>query len=513
MSGSFRQRPAFPEPRTSWLSHGSLRLAESGRRQRAIRRSAAIVGGLLLLALAGAMIPRAGKAPSMAEANATVSSRALPLPAGPAGVASVVPPSARLGTSPEDSLLAAYQAWADGDVARARQISQDLARDHPTFPLGQLLLADLLATRSGRPSALGGSLQAQGATAELEPLQLEARRRLAALRDPPPVGQVPREFVALPPSIRNAVAVDASRSRLYLFNNGPEGLTLAGDYYVSLGKLGVAKRDSGDLRTPLGVYWITSSMAAHQIAPQFGAAALGINYPNAWDRHEGRSGSGLFVHGVPQDILARLPWATDGCVAMANEDLMQFAARLTPVDTPVLIARQLDWVPPQTAMQTAPDFRKAYDAWDRARRAGDASQVSIWYEAAALADGPIEQTPEARADLSLIAWNGDSAPMMIATARDAPDADGKPALAVRQYWIQRDGQWRIFFEGQVPGPIVVGAQRRTVTPAAPALAKNIAAGGQRRTVTPAAPVLAKKKVSPTRRRLAAGPAGAKSRRS
>jgi hypothetical protein len=54
--------------------------------------------------------------------------------------------------------------------------------------------------------------------------------------------------------------MDASRSRLYLFENTDKGLVLVADYYASVGKLGTEKVVEGDQRTPLGVYYITSRL-------------------------------------------------------------------------------------------------------------------------------------------------------------------------------------------------------------------------------------------------------------
>ena len=120
-----------------------------------------------------------------------------------------------------------------------------------------------------------------------------------------------------------------------------------------------------------------------------GLGALGINYPNAWDRSQGRSGRGLFVHGVPANTLARLPYATDGCVALANDDLLELAAATAPGQTPVLITQQLNWVEPQAAAQAATSFRAAYDSWDQARQAGDQAQASRWHDPLAQIDAAV----------------------------------------------------------------------------------------------------------------------------
>jgi L,D-transpeptidase YnhG len=50
-------------------------------------------------------------------------------------------------------------------------------------------------------------------------LREESQVRLRALRERPPEGTVPTQFLTLSSQRRHAIAVDASRSRLYLFEN------------------------------------------------------------------------------------------------------------------------------------------------------------------------------------------------------------------------------------------------------------------------------------------------------
>ncbi|MDH4393001.1 MAG: L,D-transpeptidase family protein [Aquabacterium sp.] len=407
--------------------------------------AACLLGGSIIAAL----WPAGGVAQSKAFA---------PTPAAAGGQAPVVSPASLLaGTDdgPEGRLMAAYQLLAAGDIAQATLLSEALATSHPNFALGQLLQADLLAARAGQVGALGSALAPVAASAraaegggDLAALQLEAQRRLDALRARPPEGTVPAELLLLPPSMRTVMVVDVSRSRLYLIGNGADGLTVLRDYYVSSGLQGVDKRIDGDQRTPLGVYWITNWLNAQHIDARFGQGAMGINYPNAWDRSLGRGGRGLFVHGVPADTLARLPQATDGCIALANDDLLELAAATAPGQTPVLIARQLNWVVPQAAAQGAAGFRAAYDSWNQARMAGDQDQARRWHDAGAQIEEAVAESRAPRQELSLIAWNGDDQRLVVATSRQA--RAGAKGIPVRQYWVQRDGQWRIFFEGQVP---------------------------------------------------------------
>jgi murein L,D-transpeptidase YafK len=94
------------------------------------------------------------------------------------------------------------------------------------------------------------------------------------------------------------------------------------------------KREEGDERTPEGRYEVTS-----RVHPPRFHRFLGVSYPNASDLAASRAlgirrpGRGIGIHGVRTDLaaLARLwvraapraiQWGpTDGCIALANEDV------------------------------------------------------------------------------------------------------------------------------------------------------------------------------------------------
>lgn len=373
------------------------------------------------------------------------------------------------GEGAEGRLIAAYAALGEGRGREAFEMAASLVHDHPNFALAQLLYADLLAARAGWPAAFGVEAGVRNDTTDPRrlALRLEAQRRVAALRERPPPGRVPAEFVRLSPSIRHAVAVDASRSRLYLFAHGPQGLRLERDFYVSLGKQGVDKRAEGDRRTPLGVYWITAALPRHQLDARFGHGALRFNYPNAADRLQGRTGKGLFLHGVPAETLNHEPWATDGCVAMSNADVEQLLQTLDVDETPVVIAQSLHWVAPETVRQTAAEFVPAWQAWSQARQAADETGSAHWYLPGAPEARRWKPAPEDRDRVSLLSWQVDDTPVMVVTAHADP-ADASTGT-YRQYWTRTQNRWRIAFEGPVATTPPVDAT--------PAAARQAAATG------------------------------------
>lgn len=364
----------------------------------------------------------------------------------------------------EARLLAIYQLMAKAQSSEALAKAEQLVRDHPHFQLAQLVYGDLLAART-RPVRMIGDvpepLLTVGAPV-LSKLRDESHLRLKALRERPPAGALPSQFLALSARNKHAIAIDASRSRLYLLENRPTGLTLIADYYISIGKSGLSKSAEGDLRTPTGVYFITSNLDPKSLKDFYGSGALPINYPNVLDSARGKTGGGIWLHGTPSSQFSRAPLATDGCVVLANPDLMALIRTVEVRTTPVVISQSLKWVTPSTARTESKPFAAALTAWQNAKSSGNMNQVLSFYSSSFNSNGKnlTEWTPSLRSelkkvqgraiqlkDLSMLRWT-DSADTMVVTFGEVADGT-RTGPTKRQYWVRQGSDWKIFFEGVI----------------------------------------------------------------
>jgi len=283
----------------------------------------------------------------------------------------------------EARLIEIYNLIGQGANREALLKAEKLAEELPNFQLAQLVYGDLLVARTRPLTALGDvpATMAQEAAGPLKELREESLRRVKALKERPVPGTIPSQFLQLAPTTRHAIAVDASRSRLYLFENTATGLQLLADYYISVGKAGTLKSVEGDQRTPLGVYYITSNLDRKSLKDFYGSGALPISYPNVLDAKRGKTGGGIWLHGTPPAQFSRPPLATDGCVVLANPDLDHIIRTVEVRATPVVISAQLQWVQPSTTRNVARSFEDALFAWRNAKTAGDVNQVLSFYTA------------------------------------------------------------------------------------------------------------------------------------
>jgi hypothetical protein len=385
----------------------------------------------------------------------------------------VVPPESLLKREPRRSspdearLLEVYGLIASGDGDEALQKAQRLAADAPGFALAQLLYADLL-TAQAQPTAGFGAASSEVVTAgreRLDELTDEARVRVQAASVMPSAGLLPSAFVTLSTNVKHAVAVDVARSRLYVFENGSQGLSLIREYYASIGKNGMVKQVAGDQRTPLGVYFVTKQIPSATLPARYGKQALALNYPNPYDRLQGRSGDGIWLHGIPAGMYSRAPWATDGCIALANHYLQELSGYIDVQATPIIVAERLEWVQPAELTARHANFLGEFEKWQAARKQNNAEARDAFYstsvnlpEAEAL--GPpwrdqLREEQQRRAkranaaesapnNLSIVSWQDRDA-VMVVTFTETEPGDKRPRTR-RQYWIQEPVGWRIFYE-------------------------------------------------------------------
>ena len=84
------------------------------------------------------------------------------------------------------------------------------------------------------------------------------------------------------------------------------------------------KQKEGDLKTPLGAYKLTQQLT--KIDPFYGVMALVTSYPNKFDKSKNKTGSGIWIHGVPQNK-KRDPF-TKGCIALDNNNLKELYSKI-----------------------------------------------------------------------------------------------------------------------------------------------------------------------------------------
>ncbi len=281
----------------------------------------------------------------------------------------------RLDPGPEPLVLRALAAIRAADADRALEAVEALRRQYPDYRLGQLLALQLNAWLAGDTTLLRQLKARHGEL--IAALTQEARLRWQHHQQEEKIHRRLHQWILRPGRQPWWVVVDMTGSRLYLLHNRNGRLQVVEDIFVSIGQKGYGKQRRGDRRTPVGIYRIVDWLPDEKLPPLYGAGALPLNYPNAWDRMLGRTGSGIWLHGTPPGLYVRPPRSSKGCVVLNNDavEALHAVYRL-PLGTPVLLVDDLKRVGPLASARLDALARQLPEGAPLVRYPGE---VGLWW--------------------------------------------------------------------------------------------------------------------------------------
>ena len=140
---------------------------------------------------------------------------------------------------------------------------------------------------------------------------------------------------------------------------------------ISIGKKGAGKEVEGDLKTPIGVYQITSYLKDKDLDDFYGVGAYPVNFPNIWDRMLNRTGHGIWLHGLPKGVDSRPPLDSEGCVIIDNTSIRNMKSYITTGESLFVLSPSLTWLP-SGENQDAADILEAIEGWRASWESNDA---------------------------------------------------------------------------------------------------------------------------------------------
>jgi murein L,D-transpeptidase YafK len=361
--------------------------------------------------------------------------------------------------STEAQLVKSLQAINDNHLDIALNEVDNLLRTNPNFKLAQLVKGDLLMARAGAINDIGSAANAP--RGQIEDLRDEARAHLQRVLSQSDTKLVPRFLWQMDPQQKYALVVDTSRATLFVYENVNGEPRYITDFYITIGKLGTKKLSAGDQRTPIGVYFIKTELPKNKLADMYGSGAYPLSYPNEWDRKNGHTGQGIWLHGTPKNTYSRPPRASNGCVVLSNDDLKKLAPYLQAGITPVIIANQMDWSNEQdrnereALQQEVEQWRKDWASLDTDAYLKHYSPVfstgSMDYPAWAKQKQAVNSAKSwiklNLSNVSMFAYPEQPNMVVVDFEQDYSSSNLSNRMKKRQYWIKQDNRWKIIYEG------------------------------------------------------------------
>lgn len=361
----------------------------------------------------------------------------------------------------EELLISGLKNLQGQELDSALSDLKQLTERRPDFRLAQLVYADILAAQAqGKPiSSISGAEHQK----KINGLISEARARLLMEMEKPSSDMLPADMLKISSVQEHVIVVDTRLSRLFLFENRDGVPHLVKDFYASYGRGGVGKEKQGDLKTPLGVYFITSRLEDEKLPSKYGSGALPINYPNVWDQRNGRTGNGIWLHGSPIETYSRPPKASEGCISLTNPDFISLDQTIDYYNTPVLVGHNIRWIKKSDWLAQSSRFNNLLDNWVADWESLDHKRYIQNYSAS-YNDGKrnFEQFSKYKArvngnkkfvdvdlqNLSIYRYP-DNPNLIVATFYQNYKSNNLSGNSVkRQYWQFDNGRWRIAYEGK-----------------------------------------------------------------
>ncbi|MDR0441405.1 MAG: L,D-transpeptidase family protein [Candidatus Accumulibacter sp.] len=374
------------------------------------------------------------------------------------------PPATLSDSGPESQLFDILDEIENNRLNEALKKTESLLHQYPNFRLAHLIKGDLLLARSAPLSTFGNASDALQES--VDDLRDEIVARLNAYRSRSmAVDHIPRYLLRMPPRQKYAIVIDTRKSRLYLYRNDIDAggrPRLVTDYYMSQGKLGADKTREGDKKTPTGVYYVTSSLNPKEIGDLYGTGAFPINYPNEWDKRQGRKGHGIWLHGTPSDTFSRPPKASDGCMVLANIDLDALAVNLQIGLTPVIISNSIEWLSFDDWQKERAVLDKKIEEWRKDWESRDVARYLKHYSKEFATNNQNREQFAAQkrrvnakktwiklglSNISMFRDPGKDELVVVSFDQDYRSSNLNNRMKKRQYWIREDGTWKIIFEG------------------------------------------------------------------
>lgn len=359
----------------------------------------------------------------------------------------------------ESEVISSIDSIKKVEFSHSLQSLENLVDKYPNSKLGYLVMGDLFAARAG-------SMDLVERYAD-DPLQLAGLRdelyfrwQTQTQQSPATRGLLPANLITSAPTERYVLAADASHSRLYVFENTGTSYRLVKDYFMTIGKEGMGKNKEGDLRTPEGVYFVTSYLDGEGLPERYGPGAFPINYPNEYDKKLRRTGYGIWIHGTEPENYNRVPLASDGCLSLSNDeflDIQQFIS--TDGSTPVIISSEFDWVEPERKSIVSESAFSILDQWQYDWESLDTDKYLAHYSRSQLANFDQFAAHKHRVNkskqyievdlnnVSIYSYPGSQDMMLVSFDQEYRSNNHRSVTQKRQYWKKQNGRWQIIHEG------------------------------------------------------------------
>ncbi len=151
------------------------------------------------------------------------------------------------------------------------------------------------------------------------------------------------------------------------------------EFPADLGKKPGPKQKENDHKTPVGIYFFQSKLTQPEIPfDLYGNTAFTTDYPNVFDRREAKTGHGIWLHAVPDNV--PLTRGSRGCVVVRNDVIKKLPEYVTLKQTPIIITDEMTFLNKSSYTEQQKKFMGQIEEWRQAWISQDAKKYLSYYD-------------------------------------------------------------------------------------------------------------------------------------
>jgi murein L,D-transpeptidase YafK len=196
---------------------------------------------------------------------------------------------------------------------------------------------------------------------------------------PPPEGKLPRALVSLTAASPYALLVDKKTRTMTVWKWNVDKPELVTAYPTDIGRNDGNKTEEGDRRTPEGVYFFQKMLTKSELDFNlYGGRAYTTDYPNYFDRLEKKTGTGIWLHAVPD---TQTLWrGSKGCVVVRNKVIEELSPYISIRTTPMVVQSNVEYMDPAQWKSEREKIFGWLDKWRQAWETKDLDNYMTYYD-------------------------------------------------------------------------------------------------------------------------------------
>jgi murein L,D-transpeptidase YafK len=175
-----------------------------------------------------------------------------------------------------------------------------------------------------------------------------------------------------------AFVVDKGARTLTVWQQQAAGLKRVAQFPADMGKNTGDKKNRGDAKTPEGIYFPLTKLEGPGLDFKlYGKRAFTLDYPNFFDRMERKTGGGIWLHAVPDQV--PLTRGSSGCVVVRNDVILDLTQYIRLGRTPVLIQEKTNAISQVDLVRENSELNKMLEDWRAAWQRKDIDSYISYY--------------------------------------------------------------------------------------------------------------------------------------